>query len=450
MTDALTARRTEAPPLRVLTPEENARLTRVGPGTPMGEVFRRYWIPACLAEELPEPDGAPIRVRLLGEDLVAFRDSSGTVGLVDAYCRHRRAPLFFGRNEECGLRCVYHGWKYDVTGQCVDLPSELPSSRLIQHARIKAYPTFEGGGLVWTFMGPPDRTPERPGYEWLRVPATHLGISKTYQACNYLQAIEGGIDTAHVGFLHNEDITNRHQLAMLDNHPELEVDITDYGYRYVGIRQVREDEAYVRGYQFLMPCQKIQGSVLRLAGQVPPDGDLNEALRERIPTIYGHLWVPMDDETSAVYNLRYSPTPAVSLPREHWLATEEHSGRGPDAFVPGTYWLKQNLANDYLIDRALQKERTFTGIRGVNTQDVAIQEGMGPIVDRSLELPGTTDKAVVAARELLLEAAEQVEHGEEPRGLRAEDSRDVSAVDMVIPRGVPWRDAMKDGFTSGW
>src|SRR6185437_1953874 len=165
-------------------PEENERLTRVGPGTPMGKLYRRYWIPAALSSELAEPDGPPVRVRLLGEDLIAFRYSSGKIGLVEAYCPHRRAPMFFGRNEECGLRCVYHGWKFDVDGACVDMPSEPPDSLFKTKVSIKAYPTWEGGGMVWTYMGPPETRPGPPAYEFTRAPATHQFTSKTYQECN--------------------------------------------------------------------------------------------------------------------------------------------------------------------------------------------------------------------------------------------------------------------------
>ena len=445
------SRLTEVSALRELSEAENERLTRVGPGTPMGEVFRRYWIPACLSEEVPERDGPPVRVRLLGEDLIAFRDTNGVVGLVDAYCRHRRAPLFFGRNEECGIRCVYHGWKYDtVTGQCVDLPSEPAHSRMKERVKIVAYPTFEAGGSVWTYMGPPDSVPPRPDYEWLRVPDTHFGISKTLQACNYMQAIEGGIDTAHVGFLHNENIRNPRLLASADNAPELQVDLTDYGFRYVGIRNVRQAEIYVRGYQFIMPCQKTQGQLLNLFAAVPEDGDLNSTMRMAVPHIYGHLWVPLDDENTATYNLAYCVEPDSHPSREWWVELETGSGRGPDALVPGTYRLKQNLENDYFIDRERQKTTSYTGIPGVNTQDVAVQEGMGPIVDRSKEFLGTTDKAIVAARRLLLEAADEVERGETPRGVDPDESRFVSAADIVFPKGTDWRAAMWEQDINAW
>ena len=168
----------------MLSQQDNERLTRVGPGTPMGNLFRRYWIPALLSEELLEADGPPVRVRLLGEDLVAFRDTEGMVGIVSAYCPHRRAPMFFGRNEDCGLRCVYHGWKFDRNGACVDMPSEPPDSLFKSKVTIDAYPTWEGGGMVWIYMGPLELKPPPPDHELVRAPANHLHVSKLFEDCN--------------------------------------------------------------------------------------------------------------------------------------------------------------------------------------------------------------------------------------------------------------------------
>src|SRR6202050_2163491 len=166
----------------MLPREDNELITRVGPGTPMGNTMRRYWMPALLSSEIAEPDCAPVRVRLLGEELVAFRDTEGRIGLLDEFCPHRRVSLFFGRNEECGLRCVYHGWKFDVDGACVDLPSEPADSPLKQGAAIKAYPTVERGGVFWAFLAPPRLRPPEPDYEWTRAPATHRAVSKTLQS----------------------------------------------------------------------------------------------------------------------------------------------------------------------------------------------------------------------------------------------------------------------------
>ena len=230
----------------MLTAAENERVTRVGPGTPMGNVMRRYWQPAALSSELPENDGAPLRVRLLGEDLIAFRDSAGKVGLVDAFCPHRRAPMFFGRNEECGLRCVYHGWKFDRSGACVDMPSEPPDSLFKTKVTIAAYPAWEGGGIVWTYMGPPGTAPAPPDYEWMRAPATHAMVSKTFEHCNWLQAMEGGLDTAHSTFLHNNRLGDNTVLRTRDGAPRIEVEKNEYGYRYASLRNLGADGAYVR------------------------------------------------------------------------------------------------------------------------------------------------------------------------------------------------------------
>jgi nitrite reductase/ring-hydroxylating ferredoxin subunit len=415
----------------MLKPEENERLTRVGPGTPMGDVFRRYWLPAALSSELPEPDGAPVRVRILGEDLVAFRATSGTVGLVSAFCPHRRAPMFFGRNEEDGLRCVYHGWKFDTAGACVDMPSEPPDSLFKTKVTIESYPTYEAGGIVWTFMGPADRRPEPPGYELLRVPATHRFVSKTYEHANYAQALEGGLDTAHSSFLHNMNLGDRSFLRNADTAPRLEVERTPYGFRYAGIRTIGSED-YVRVYHYVMPATQIRGFVSGMQGH------------NHIPTIHGHFWVPIDDEQTNVYNFMYSFYPENPLPLDYAIAKETSSGRGPADLIPGTFRLKKNLANDYAIDRGVQKTKTFTGIAGINTQDYAVQEGMGPIVDRSREHLGTTDRAIIVTRQLLLEAADAVEAGGDVRGRDPGTYAGVRAADRLIPSGAPWQDALKE------
>ena len=210
-----------------MKPEDNDRLTRVAPGTPGGNLLRRYWLPAMLASELPQADGPSIRVRMLGEDLIAFRDTSGAVGLVGAFCPHRRAPLYFARNEECGLRCVYHGWKFDRNGNCVDIPSEPPGTRLVEQVKLRAYPTHEAGGLVWAYMGPPEQMPPPPDYEWLRAPPSHCYVSKTFEDCNYLQGLEGGLDTAHVSFLHRDDRSAVTKLSAMDTAPRLDIKTTD-------------------------------------------------------------------------------------------------------------------------------------------------------------------------------------------------------------------------------
>jgi nitrite reductase/ring-hydroxylating ferredoxin subunit len=391
----------------MLRHEDNERLVRVGPGTPAGELFRRYWQPAALAEEVAAPDCPPVRVRLLGEDLVAFRDSAGRVGLVDAFCRHRRAPLFFGRNEEGGLRCVYHGWKFDVTGACLEIPSEQADGPMRAGAKLKSYPTVERGGVVWAYLGPPALRPPEPDYEWTRAPATHRAVTKTYQASNYLQGLEGGLDTAHVSFLHNNRIGDRTNLFARDGAPRTDVAETDYGYQYVSTRKIDAAQSLVRIGQYVLPLQQMRPNVT-------PTG---LATNFRVPRYDGHIWVPIDDEQTWVINWMCGYDENAALEPDTVEELEANYGRGRDDYIPGTHRLKANAGNDYFIDRALQKKTSFTGIKGVNTQDMALQEGMGAITDRAREYLGTSDRAIVVMRKLLLEAASAVERGETPPGL---------------------------------
>lgn len=416
----------------MLSKAENDRLTKVGPGTPMGRTMRRYWLPVGLSSEVAEPDGAPVRIRVLSEDLIAFRDSAGKVGLVDAYCPHRRAPMFFGRNEERGLRCVYHGWKFDSSGACVDMPSEPADSLFKSKVRIGAYPTWEGAGMIWAYLGPPETQPPVPDYELIRAPATHRSVKKTYEAANWLQALEGGLDTAHASFAHNMNIRDKKLLRTIDRAPRLEIEKTAYGFRYAGLRTVGSDN-YVRVYQYLMPVQQCRGGVTENKGR---------GLRNP-PMIHGHIWVPIDDLQTNVYSWLYSYDPSIPISDAVAEAYDTNAGRGPDDYIPGTSYLKKNLSNDYLIDREVQRTQTFTGIVGINTQDFALQEGMGRIVDRSKEHLGTTDRAIITARQLLLEAVDAVERGESPRGADPAASRMVRAVDRLVPGDQPWQEALK-------
>jgi phthalate 4,5-dioxygenase len=413
----------------MLKPEEQERLVRVGPGTPAGALFRRYWQPALLSRELPENDGAPLRVRLLGEDLIAFRDTSGGVGLVDAFCPHRRAPMFFGRNEECGLRCVYHGWKFDRHGTCVDMPSEPPDSLFKSKVTIAAYPTWEGGGMIWAYLGPPAAIPPPPDYEWVRTPRTHRHVSKTFEHANYLQALEGGLDTAHSSFLHNERIGDPNWIRNRDGAPRLDVEKTGYGFNYVSTRDMGDDGLWVRVYHYVMPAQQFRPGITGFMGRRAP-----------FPQIDGHVWVPIDDEHTWVYNWAISYDASRPFTEEQQVKWEAPLGRGADDVLPD-FRLKANLENDFFIDRQLQKTTTFTGIKGLNTQDVALQEGMGPIADRSQEHLGSTDRAIIATRQLLVEAIDAVEAGDAPRGVDPATYRLVRPFDDFVPRDGSWRDA---------
>lgn len=424
----------------MLSHEDNERLVRVGPGTPAGELFRRYWQPAALSEELAERDGQPIRVRLLGEDLIAFRDSQGRIGLVDAFCPHRRAPLFFGRNEESGIRCVYHGWKFDSAGICVDLPSEPANSPIGAEIRIKAYETVERGGIVWAYLGPPATLPPPPDYEWTRAPQTHRAVSKAHQECNYLQALEGGLDTAHVSFLHNNRIGDRNNLFARDGAPRIEVFETDYGYRYVARRRVDAARNFVRLYHYILPFQQMRPNVTRTGLYT----------NDQVPRYDGHIWVPSDDEHVAVYNWMCGYDAASVLDPDYVEQVEAGYGRGKGDFVAGTYRLKANAANDYFIDRAVQKKTSITGIKGVNTQDIAVQEGMGPITNRTREYLGTSDRAIIVMRRMLLEAVRAVARGESPPGVDPRSYRLVRPHDGLVPDGVDWRDAFAGALAARW
>jgi phthalate 4,5-dioxygenase len=420
---------------------ENELITRVGPGTPMGNVLRRYWMPALLAEDLPATDCAPVRVRLLGEDLVAFRDSEGKVGLIEEFCPHRLASLFLGRNEESGLRCVYHGWKFDTAGNCVDMPSEPATSSFKERIHITSYPTAELGGVIWTYMGPPEKRPELPGMEWLRAPEEARNVSKTLEYANFVQAIEGGIDTVHSNFLHGglppaRRGEQRNRLRQ-GTAPELEVERTPYGFRYAGIYpRTRDDgveEQYVRMYQFIMPFHQFRAQE---AAARRGDADVP------VPQVRGHMWVPIDDENTWIFNWMYASDPERPFTPEMKQAYETQAGRGPDGETGNVR--RRVRDNDWLIDREMQRLVNFIGIPGTNSQDLAVQESMGPIVDRSREHLGSTDKAIVTMRLMLLDAIKKVANGDEPPGLEPDTYRHVKASDAVLPRTARWQEAAEE------
>jgi phenylpropionate dioxygenase-like ring-hydroxylating dioxygenase large terminal subunit len=413
----------------MLTLEHNELITRTGAGTPMGTTMRRYWIPALLAWELPERDSPPVRVKLLGEDLVAFRDTEGRVGLLDEFCPHRRASLFFGRNEECGLRCVYHGWKFDVSGRCVDMMNEPEELTFKNKIRQQSYPTVELGGLIWAYMGPPELEPPLPKFAWTQSPATHRHVSKVIEECNWLQALEGGIDTSHAPILHRLITTNSKRAGISPANPfvrgkapALVVDLTDWGYQYAGIRPLDKADMHIRTYHFVMPFHQIRPY----------------QTSKGFPAVAGHIWVPMDDHNTMVYNWEYSLT---DEPMNEVDRLEGRLGNGPLDVDQTTFRSKKNRENNYLLDRQVQKTENFTGIDGVNTQDRAVQESMGHIVDRSKEHLGPADKAIIQARRLLLDAVKTVQEGGTPRGVNA-TYYTLRAAEGVLPREADWHDLL--------
>jgi nitrite reductase/ring-hydroxylating ferredoxin subunit len=390
----------------------------------MGKVMRRYWMPAMLASEVAGPDSDPVRIRLLGENLIGFRDTNGQVGLVAENCPHRGASLFFGRNEECGLRCVYHGWKFTADGTCVDMPNEPAESDFKTKVRVTAYPTVEKAGVIWAYMGPEDKRPPEPNLEWMRAPEGYMHVSKTYQECNYLQAMEGGLDTSHSSFLHRDlDPDGLANPRVRSTAPRLEVLNTPYGYMYASIRPLPEDKQnFVRIYHFVMPFFQLR------AGGSP----------KTVGNIDGHMWVPVDDTTCMTWNFhcrKFEP-----IDRKEWERYEHRMGRGPEDYIPGTFKLKANASNDYGLSRERQKTVNYTGIEGTNTQDFAVQESMGPIYDRTKEHLGSADTAIIQMRRLMLQACADVMDGLDPLGSHGEGA-DVRPAQMYLPEDAKWAES---------
>ena len=419
----------------MLKKEQNDLVTQTSRGTPMGELFRRYWLPALLAEELPEPDCAPVRLELLSEKLIAFRDSSGKLGAIDEFCAHRGVSLWFGRNEENGIRCPYHGWKYDVTGQCVDVPSEPAESGYCERIKLQGYPLVERGGVLWIYMGPPELQPPLPEWEFATVPREQSFMSKRLQECNWLQALEGGIDSSHVSFLHsgalNDDPLFKgakgNQYNINDLAPVFEVVPNDGGL-YIGARRNAENEQYYwRITPWIMPCFTM----------VPPRGD---------HPVHGHFWVPINDHNCWAWSFDYHPTRALTGAEVQAM----NDGKGIHVrYVPGTYRPLQNKDNDYLMDRAAQKARkTYSGIESIAMQDASLQESMGPIQDRTRENLVGTDNGIIMARQRLMKAARALaDKGEAPPGTSPEHQRVRSAA-VLLPRDQAFKDAAYDALRS--
>ena len=423
----------------MLTVEENLELTRVGPGTVMGDLMRRYWIPVVESSEV-EAGGRPKRVKILGEGLVVYRAPGGGVGLVSEFCAHRRASLYFARNEERGLRCVYHGWQYDAAGRCLDMPNERPESNFQDKVALPAYPCAERGGVVWTYMGPKDAPPPGlPDLEWALVPPSHRLVTKFWQDCNYLQGLEGGVDPAHISFLHGildtGDQAGREALnraaagfgftASLERAPHLEVAETPLGLLLGARRDAPAGHYYWRITQYLLPFHTM------------PPADIDE------PIVQSHIWVPMDD--THVVNWM------VTWHTERPLAQDEIAlhvaGKGahvcdylpPTSEPYGDIRTAANRGNDYMMDWEAHRARMMCGIPGFGVQDQAIQESQGEIVDRSHERLGTSDTAIIHVRRRLLSAARALrDRGATPPGLADPASFTVRSASTILPPGASW------------
>jgi phenylpropionate dioxygenase-like ring-hydroxylating dioxygenase large terminal subunit len=418
----------------MLTAHNNDLITRTGPGTPMGEYLRRFWVPALTSDELPQPDCPPLRVKLLGEELIGFRTTSGEVGLIQNACPHRGASLFFGRNEEEGLRCVYHGWKFDLTGACVDMPSEPTESNFKNKVHAAAYPTLERAGLIWAYLGPKDlMPPELPHYEWSLAKDGHVRVSRRIQECNYLQAIEGGIDSSHVPFLHGVLDPERQRspgqrYLYGDKAPRLQVANTDYGFAYGARRNGDADSYYWRLTPFLFPFFTVIPGFT-----ITPDQPLDVDPEQL--TYSGHGWVPMDDENC--WMVTYSWNPGRPLHDDeghpaHFLAVD-----------PRSLKTIANAGNDYFIDRDVQRTKTFTGIDNGSLQDAAIQESMGAVFDRTKEHLGTSDSAIIHLRSMYLQGAREILEGGEPFVPNKPEAFRVRSVSALLTRQVPFESGLE-------
>jgi phthalate 4,5-dioxygenase oxygenase subunit len=402
----------------MLSEADNQLLTQTASGTPMGAFVRRFWLPFLLSEELAEADGPPVRVRLAGEDLIAFRATDGSVGLVDAFCPHRRAPMFFGRNEECGLRCVYHGWKFDAGGACVDMPSEPPDSLFKSKVGITAYPVRDAYGVLWAYLGPRGAAGELPHFVWMDQPSEYRFMGRWLQRSNFVQAIEGELDSSHLSSLHQPLVPDPTlpptagfgKYVREDRAPTWTIHDRPYGLSVTARRDADGDRAYYRTNQFLLPF----GSL------IAPDSRRARMMR---------FWVPRDDETTLVIAINYH--------EDHAITEDEAAGyrAGEYGFCvvrPGTDWPVPGPDNDYLMNRDVQRTKTTTGIPGIRVQDLAMVEGMGTRVDRRFEHLGTSDSAIIAMRRTLLNGARALANDTPPAAAAGGDLYRVRSWSAVL------------------
>jgi len=416
----------------MMTAEENDLLCRVEGDAPMGQLMRRHWIPVCMSEEVAEPDGTPVRARLLGEDLVVFRDSDGRLGVLDEYCPHRRASLVYGRNEECGLRCLYHGWKFDVEGNVLEMTSEPPESGFAEKVKHKAYPVHEHGGFVWCYMGPADtmRPFEPPAFA--PTPETQVSILKIVVDANWAQITEGQIDSAHSSSLHSSDMTPaRVDSAQAtkqvwlrpstDRAPRYKSERTSYGFHYVAIRRPIQNATthdYMRRTVYIAPFTSL----------IPPNNVHN------VTTVLA----PRDDVSTYFYFIAWNGPDKPGITTEEWRKFNR-AQVGID--LDHEYRNLRNRGNHYQQDRNAMKLGNFTGIKGIPNQDIAMWESMGAISDRTKERVGASDFAVVEFRRLMVEAARRMR--DEGIALGTTEPHvphvKICSFEGVVPKNADWR-----------
>jgi len=414
----------------MLTKEENDLLCRVENGAPMGQIMRRHWVPICLKEEVPEPDSAPVKARILGEDLVVFRDSDGQVGVLDEYCPHRRASLVYGRNEEGGLRCLYHGWKMDVKGKVTEMSSEPEGSAMLDKVKHTAYPVKEWAGLVWAWMGPAEAMPEFVPPRWAPTADARVSIAKVVLPCNWAQILEGAIDSAHSSSLHSSDMvparvhgaeaTDKNWLRpSTDKAPRLQVQRAGYGFRYAAIRRPifnAPTHDYVRTTVYVAPWTVL----------IPPNNLYNVA----------NVNVPVDDTSTCFYFIGWghpAQVPETATWRKFLCQTV---GVDLDNF----YRPLRNQDNRYWQDRQAMSAGNFTGIQGIPNQDMAMWVSMGQIADRSKDRLGASDMAIVEFRKQMVEAVRTFQQDGSVIGTSAQAiPTEVCSFQSVVPKTIDWR-----------
>jgi phthalate 4,5-dioxygenase oxygenase subunit len=409
----------------MLSAEDNELLTRVTGNAPMGQMMRRYWVPACLAEEVAEPGGAPVRSQIFGDRLVVFRDSDGKLGVVDERCPHRLASLALGRNEEGGLRCLYHGWKFDVNGTCMDMPTEPNEKGFRDRMKLGSYPVREAGGIAWTYLGPPGTAPKFPEYDWMKLPRNQYATVKVGERVNYAQAIEGAIDSSHSWFLHQGviwDWKKRAEISM-DTSPKMEAEDTSYGFRYAAIRVPTKNpdtEKYVRVTIFLVPFTAFIPRPL-----------------EKTQNCHIQVFVPVDDERTIFYGVFFSqdgsPVDEAETRRRHHIEPGVDLDRNWFRIAQVDNWFNQDRA-------AMENGTSWTGIQGFSNQDMACQESMGPVVDRTAEHLGNSDIAIIRMRKRMLEAVRLFQDGKPLIGLDPNLPYDkIRTEQLIVPIDQPWQ-----------
>lgn len=414
----------------MLSIEDNELLTRTGPGTAMGDLFRRFWLPVALSKEVGPTEKGPTKVTVLGEKLIAFRNEDDTVGLVDARCPHRLANLYWGRNEGDGLRCVYHGWKFDKEGNCLDQPAESEETCFKQHVKLKAYPTHEVGGAIWAYMGPADKKPPFPEFEFTLVPSDHVYASKRLQLCNWLQNLEGELDTAHVQQLHQHEVVPGSMVALA---PRYEIKDTGFGMLMIAKREGKDGTPHAGKINW------------RMTPYIMPSGTLIPQAPDRPQ----HLTfaVPIDDVTMMGYTVSWRADRPITGEDMRRFTEDDilHLRVDPETFLPVA-----NIHNDYLIDRKSQATETMTGIPGLRLQDVAVQEDQdGPIAPRHLEKLGSTDLAIVMMRRKLLTTVKGLQSGQEPPQPSDSESFKCRSVFAEVSSDLTWQDVFKSVQPTG-